>query len=110
MNQRKFAVARSKGAVEERAKLEGELSGLWPNWPFKEIRIPYRERAGEIHWPNNGPLCVHIYVTAEWTSDESFTHPKAKYKRDLSRESEQSQYTFKRATAKNRGDPAPNYD
>ena len=57
-------------------------------------RIPYRDRAGKIHWPNGGPLCVHVYVTAEWNSNRPLADRNAKFTRDLSLESEQDQYTF----------------
>ena len=75
-------------------QVKGGHPDLWPNWPFEEIRIPYRKRAGKIKWPNNGPLCVHVYVAAEWSMNIPLNDPDAKYKRDLSLESEQSQYTF----------------
>lgn len=80
--------------MQGQAKLEGGSAGKWPNWPFEEIRIPYRERAGKIRWPNGGPLCVHVYLTSEWDSSRPLNDPKAKYNRDLSTESEQDQYTF----------------
>ena len=67
---------------------------LFRSWPFEEIRIPYRDRAGKIHWPNGGPLCVHVYVTAEWNSNRPLADRNAKFTRDLSLESEQDQYTF----------------
>lgn len=66
----------------------------WPSWPFEEIRVPYRERRDKIFWPNHGPLCVHVYVTAEWNLNEPLRDPNAKCTRDFSQESEQSQYTF----------------
>lgn len=95
---RAFAMAgtvmASAKSMRAQTKLEGGPSGKWPNWPFEEIRIPYRERAGKIRWPNNGPLCVHVYLTTEWSSNQPLNNPKAKYKRDLSTESEQDQYTF----------------
>lgn len=77
-----------------RPKLEGGPSGPWPRWPFKEIRVPFRERAGTIRWPNDGPLCLHVYVTAEWNSNRPPNDPRAKFKRDLGLESEQDQYVF----------------
>lgn len=93
-----FAVAGAFVASGRRsagqAKLEGGASGAWPNWPFEEIRIPYRERPGKIRWPNDGPLCVHVYVTAEWSMNRPLQDQAAKYRRDLSLESEQDQYTF----------------
>ena len=76
------------------AKLDGGPSGPWPGWPFQEIRVPYRERAGKIRWPNNGPLCLHVYVTAEWNSNRPPNDPRAKFARDLGFESEQDQYVF----------------
>ena len=88
------AVATASRSGRSQARLEGGPSGRWPNWPFEEIHIPYRERAGKIKWPNNGPLCVHVYVTAEWSTNRPLADPNAKYKRDLSLESEQDQYTF----------------
>ena len=88
------AVVSASRSGRSQARMEGGASGRWPNWPFEEIRIPYRERAGKIKWPNNGPLCVHVYVTAEWNTNRPLADPNAKYKRDLSLESEQDQYTF----------------
>jgi peptidoglycan/xylan/chitin deacetylase (PgdA/CDA1 family) len=75
-------------------KVEGGAGGPWPSWPFEEIRIPYRDRPGRIHWPNNGPLCLHVYLTAEWSANRPLADSQAIYKRDLSLESEQDQYTF----------------
>ena len=86
-----LAGARKGGA---QARLEGGASGAWPHWPFEEIRLPYRDRPGKIHWPNGGPLCVHVYVTAEWNSNRPLSDRNAKFTRDLSLESEQDQYTF----------------
>ena len=88
------AVVAASQKGESQARLEGGASGKWPNWPFEEIRIPYRERFGKIKWPNSGPLCVHVYVTAEWNTNRPLADANAKYKRDLSLESEQDQYTF----------------
>jgi peptidoglycan/xylan/chitin deacetylase (PgdA/CDA1 family) len=73
----------------------GGPAGKWPEWPFEEIRIPYRERFGRIRWPNNGPLCVHVYVTAEWGSTPPENAGRdVKFRRDLSVESEQGEYAF----------------
>ena len=101
MNRRNFfqtmAVAGTVASVAQEAKsqqIEGGPSGRWPDWPFEEIRIPYRERAGRIRWPNGGPLCVHAYVTAEWNANRPLAAANARYQRDLSLESEQDQYTF----------------
>ena len=102
MNRRHFfqtiAVAGAVATVTQRARsqtrLEGGQAGRWPSWPFEEIRIPYRERAGRIRWPNGGPLCVHVYVTAEWNTNRPLADANARYRRDLSLESEQDQYTF----------------
>ena len=95
---RMFAAAGAVMASIRRAggqtRLQGGASGPWPDWPFEEIRIPYRERAGRIRWPNNGPLCLHVYVTSEWNTNRPLNDPGATYKRDLSLESEQDQYVF----------------
>jgi peptidoglycan/xylan/chitin deacetylase (PgdA/CDA1 family) len=94
---RTFAVAGAVVATGRRARaqrVEGGASGAFPEWPFEEIRVPYRERFGKIRWPNNGPLCVHVYVTSEWSWNRPLADADAKYKRDLSLESEQDQYTF----------------
>ena len=69
-------------------------SGPWPHWPFEEIRIPFAERFGKIRWPNNGPLCVYMYVTGEWGGHRMLNDSKALYKRDLRLESETGQYEF----------------
>ncbi len=84
------------------ARLEGTGSeNRWYDWPFQEIRVPYRERFGKIHWPNNAALCVHIYVTAEWNTKRVLgpeygngPDKQGEYFRDLSTESEQDQYVF----------------
>ena len=102
MNRRSFfqtvAVAGAFASVAQdgtsQARIEGGPSGAWPSWPFEEIRVPYRERAGRIRWPNGGPLCVHVYVTAEWNANRPLADANARYRRDLSLESEQDQYTF----------------
>ncbi len=101
MNRRSFfqsmAVAGAVASVAQEGKsqqIEGGPSGRWPDWPFEEIRIPYRERAGRIRWPNGGPLCVHAYVTAEWNANRPLAAANARYRRDLSHESEHDQYTF----------------
>lgn len=87
------ALAAARKSVAQ-ARVEGGAKGPWPNWPFEEIRIPYRERAGKINWPNGCPLCLHVYVTAEWEANRPLADSQAKYTRDLSFESEQDQYTF----------------
>lgn len=76
------------------AGVEDGHSSPWPHWPFDEIRIPYRERAGKIKWPNNGPLCVYMYVTGEWRGHQTLSDPQARYKRDLRGESATGQYEY----------------
>lgn len=68
-------------------------TGPWADWPWEEIRIPYRERKAKVKWPNNSPLCVYMYTTAEW-GRQTLTDPKALYKRDLRTESEAGQYEY----------------
>lgn len=86
---------------EARGQKKG--TGRWYDWPFDEIRVPYHERFGRIRWPNGGPLCVHVYVTAEWNMNRplrtnfgsgSEIDEEVRYNRDISLESEQDQYTF----------------
>jgi peptidoglycan/xylan/chitin deacetylase (PgdA/CDA1 family) len=70
----------------------GSPEKKFPYWPFEEIRVPYRERAARVKWPNNGPLCVYTYVTAEWRSPQRATDSQAKFKRELREESNSGQY------------------
>lgn len=73
---------------------DATATGPYPHWPFDEIRIPYQERAEKVKWPNNGPLCLNVYVTGEWAYNRQSDNPHAKYKRDLMGESEFDYYTF----------------
>ena len=73
-------------------KIEDGHEGPWPHWPYEEIRIPYRERAKKVRWPNNAPLCVYTYVTTEWGGHAKVANPAAKFTRDIRSESENGQY------------------
>src|SRR3990172_6756988 len=89
------AMMASSRSVAAQAKPEGRPSGPWPDWPFEESHIPYRERAGKVRWPNNGPLCVYMYVTGEWVWNRPYSNPdRSIQKRNLSIESDVDQYTF----------------
>jgi peptidoglycan/xylan/chitin deacetylase (PgdA/CDA1 family) len=35
-------------------------------FPYKKIKIPFRERRDKVRWPGNKLLAVHIYVAPEW--------------------------------------------
>ncbi len=77
------------------AQTEQAPTGSFPHWPFDEIRIPFRERAGKVRWPNGGPLCVYINLTCEWRSPQVSRdpqYPDAIYTRDLRGESNSGQY------------------
>ncbi len=77
------------------AQTEETPTGSFPHWPFEEIRIPFRERAGKVKWPHGGPLCVYINLTCEWRSPQVSRdpqYPDAKYTRDLRGESNSGQY------------------
>jgi allantoinase len=89
MNQEKTS---QTGDSKPFSKTGERQEGTFPYWPFEEIRIPYRERAGKVKWPNNGPLCVYVYVTAEWRSPQWSIDPRARFKRELREESNSGQY------------------
>lgn len=88
------AVATRCSGQQAKVEAADATVGLYPHWPFDEIRIPYRERAEKIKWPNNGPLCLTVHVSAEWAYNRQSNNLKAKYKRDLLAESENDLYTF----------------
>ncbi|MBI3940239.1 MAG: polysaccharide deacetylase family protein [Acidobacteria bacterium] len=90
----------STAAASAQAEGSSGPSAQFPDWPFQEMRIPYRERAGKVRWPNGGPLCVHAYVAAEWRWNRpsqgsgAGQGPGGKVTQDLSLHSDEDQYVF----------------
>ncbi|MBI4460908.1 MAG: polysaccharide deacetylase family protein [Acidobacteria bacterium] len=64
------------------------------NWPFQEVRIPFRERKAKVKWPNDAKLAVRVYITTEWNSGPQVSGEGVYYKPDLYVISRDSQYTF----------------
>ncbi|MBI4460998.1 MAG: polysaccharide deacetylase family protein [Acidobacteria bacterium] len=102
------AYAQQKAAVSQAAAQPGAIPAREQgrpnvfNWPFEEVRIPFRERKGKVKWPNNARLAVRIYITAEWDSGaENFSTltgnqgSEGVYERpNLYMISQNAQYTF----------------
>jgi len=83
--------AQGTPATAGTGKSEIQDPGPWSDWPWEEVRIPYRERKARVKWPNNSPLWVYMYITGEW-GRLFLNDPKGLYKRDLRGESEGGQY------------------
>lgn len=81
-------------SAQSSARTVAERIKITPsNWPFNEIRIPFRERKEKVKWPNNARLAILTFVTAEWFADIR-NRAGSLFQPDISYMSGDSRYPF----------------
>ncbi len=60
-------------------------------FPYKKIKIPFKERRERVRWPEKKILAVHMYVAAEWWGREYLPGGKLL---DLGNLSHEEEYNF----------------
>lgn len=70
------------------------LATIFPGEGVQKIAIPYNQRRGKIHFPNNKQVAVHVYVAIEYAVQKPVTDRGAAVKWDISALSASSEYNY----------------